>query len=352
MEIPFETIIDTEFTNAAPGSGLASFLLSQPPIFYLENVDATQADGSPARHWKRCSDWTEGQQATHVMRHDLIGSAVQLAHILRNLHSNDGVDIPLLPPSYRTEQSTSPMPAMELPLPPMAGLTGPGYHYQNDAVDSPPPPDQTLFRKRSSYTNPGVTTHSPESAYSHDSDHPPPYSASSAGSFSQHQAYSTTSSRSTSSSYDSVNGSIYTEYMPAESHQGINRHIQPMNEYSDVPVSHGLAPRAYSAQPVSRAFYEEAPARMVQPYQAEEVHLRRSRSSGNIGHAGANHYEYHGQNTSSPPLLTTPFHPPAHLLEGMSNGNTDQYSSVPPSAMSGLPNVMGYAMEDHHRRHL
>src|SRR5271154_3003861 len=45
MEIPFDTILDTEFANAAPGSGLASFTLSQPPIFYLENISSPRSDG-------------------------------------------------------------------------------------------------------------------------------------------------------------------------------------------------------------------------------------------------------------------------------------------------------------------
>ncbi|KAJ6577244.1 hypothetical protein B0H19DRAFT_930868, partial [Mycena capillaripes] len=82
MEIPFDTIVDTEFTNASPSStGLASFVLSRPPVFYLES---TCEDGSP-RHWKRCTDWTEGHQASHVLRHDLIGSAVPLVHLLQSL---------------------------------------------------------------------------------------------------------------------------------------------------------------------------------------------------------------------------------------------------------------------------
>ncbi|KAI0259854.1 homeobox domain-containing protein, partial [Gloeopeniophorella convolvens] len=84
MEIPFDIIVETEFVNAAPGSGLASFFLSQPPLFYLEDVapsppTTTTAGGPPLRAWKRCADWTEGMQATKILRHDLVGSAVQLA---------------------------------------------------------------------------------------------------------------------------------------------------------------------------------------------------------------------------------------------------------------------------------
>lgn len=131
MELPFETIVTATFTNAAPGSGLASFQLSQPPIFYLENAGSPDTDGSSVRYWKRCSDWTEGHQASEVLHHELIGSAVQLSHVLGNLIVNKGPDIPLQYPSYRTEPPTSPM---ELPLPPMVGLTGPGYHYQPEVA--------------------------------------------------------------------------------------------------------------------------------------------------------------------------------------------------------------------------
>ncbi|KAH9972719.1 hypothetical protein BGW80DRAFT_1437428 [Lactifluus volemus] len=87
MEIPFGTIVDTEFVNAAPGSGLASFFLARPPLFYLEDLVAPPTGGPPVRTWKRCADWTEGMQASKVLRHDLVGSAVQLAHVIRNLQA-------------------------------------------------------------------------------------------------------------------------------------------------------------------------------------------------------------------------------------------------------------------------
>lgn len=83
MEIPFDAIVETKFVNAAPGAGLASFFLSQPPVFFLETVTPSPNNGPPLRSWKPCSDWTEGMQATKVLRHDLVGSAVQLAQIGR-----------------------------------------------------------------------------------------------------------------------------------------------------------------------------------------------------------------------------------------------------------------------------
>ncbi|RDB30964.1 Homeobox protein Hox-B3 [Hypsizygus marmoreus] len=348
MEIPFETIIDTEFSNAAPGSGLASFLLSQPPLFFLENIGPPGPDGTPVRHWKRCSDWTEGQQASQVLRHDLIGSAVQLAHLLRNVHNCKTSDVPLRPPSYHSEQSTSPMATMELPLPPMAGLTGPGYHYQGDAVDSPPPPpDQSLFRKRSSYTGPGITTHSPGSVYSNDSDRPPPpYSAPSSVSYSQQQPYIATTRSAASSSYGD---SIYGEYTPSELHHNVAPLAQSVEDqqYSDVPISHGLAPRPYSAQPVSPAFYNET-GMMQQPYQADEqeLRMRRSHSSTTLGQAVMQQHQYHDQRSASPPLLTTPYYPPPHLLGNMPTGHVNHPGSGSPTVLSGLPGIPDYG--SHH----
>jgi hypothetical protein len=52
------------------------------------------------RSWKRCADWTEGMQATKILRHDLVGSAVQLAYVLRNFQATPGSDIRLRCPPY------------------------------------------------------------------------------------------------------------------------------------------------------------------------------------------------------------------------------------------------------------
>ncbi|KAH9958550.1 hypothetical protein BC827DRAFT_553262 [Russula dissimulans] len=125
MEIPFHIIVETEFVNAAPASGLASFFLSQPPLFYLEDIMTNPAGGAPVRSWKRCADWTEGMQATKILRHDLVGSAVQLAYVLRNFHTTSGSDIRLRCPPYVRSELASPHsvdPNSSVPLPP--GLTG------------------------------------------------------------------------------------------------------------------------------------------------------------------------------------------------------------------------------------
>ena len=131
MEIPFSIVVDTEFVAAAPGSALASFFLSQPPLFYLEDIMPDPAGGPSIRTWKRCADWTEGMQATKILRHDLVGSAVQLSYVLRNFQANPGSDIRLrCPPYVRPDLSSSAhsMDHNSVALPP--GLMGDAQAYR------------------------------------------------------------------------------------------------------------------------------------------------------------------------------------------------------------------------------
>lgn len=102
MDIPFETIIDTKFNNASPGMGQATFVLSRPPSFFREiSLPPSAPDTKPAKAWKQCADWTENMQATKVLQHDLVGAAIQLAHVLRTIASSSvGPSVPLYPPSY------------------------------------------------------------------------------------------------------------------------------------------------------------------------------------------------------------------------------------------------------------
>lgn len=321
MEIPFDTIVDTEFQNASPGMGLAKFRLSQPPIFYLENPGAP---GAPTRVWKRCSDWTEDHQATHVLKHDLIGSAVQLAHVLRNLRaSTTGSDIPLHQPAYRSAPPTSPM---ELPAPPMAGLTDPSYSYLDEPLKSTP--SERHESRRLSYHGPGLSQ--PSSAYSTDSELPPPPHSAPAASFSQ-SSYSAVSDRGTPASSNFG----YAEY----SQDAVHHQSQTRPEYSTVPINHSLAPRPFSAQPVPRTFYSEAP-RVAQVHQHDG--LRRSHSSG------AQHYEdSYGGDTPSPPILSTPYHPPTHLISHMPNVHAGHLSSDGSGLVaSGLSGMLYESDED------
>ena len=158
MEIPFETITHTDFRNAGPGEGLASFHLSQPPNFFLEHILSPRSSGvygsSTIKTWKKCADWTEGTQASPVMRHDLIGSAVQLAHLLNDLREfrcRSGISL-LTPGAYGGgamfgPPSGSPT-SMQIPQPPLVGLQAhPG---------SQKPPYQGHSRKRSNSGPPAM----------------------------------------------------------------------------------------------------------------------------------------------------------------------------------------------------
>ncbi|KAI0346309.1 homeobox-domain-containing protein, partial [Trametopsis cervina] len=97
MDIPFDSIRETKFIAGSPGMGHASFALTRPPLFYLEAIDPTSPVAS--KIWKRCADWTEGMQATKILRHDLTGAAIQLAHVLRLIAANSaGPAVSLYPP--------------------------------------------------------------------------------------------------------------------------------------------------------------------------------------------------------------------------------------------------------------
>lgn len=302
MEIPFDSILDTVFTNAAPGSGLATFELSEPPLFYLENISSPAADGSVLRFWKRCADWTEGHQASTVLRHDLIGSAPQLAHIVHDLKANNqGPDIALHSPVYRSEPPTSPM---ELPPPPMAGLAGPDFHHQND----------DHVRGRSLYHG-----HNRKRSFSG----PPAIHCNFSSGESDTHSVNSSSTTYSRSPYSPVPLGHSSEYSPSDIYDDYPRplhnaaHFDP---YRPMTVPHGIAPRPYSAQPVPRTFYENEP-RLVQPYHNAES--MRRHSSATLSQQYGGHY------TPSPPLLTTPYHPPIH--------SNDQLQSPIASGLPGVP---------------
>jgi hypothetical protein len=333
MEIPYDAIIDAEFTNAAPGTGLASFLLSQPPLFFLEHVSSPSPDRPTVRQWRPCPDWTEGHQASQVLRHDLIGSAVQLSHFLRNLRAGSRPDIPLRPAdSYRTVTSPPmemprPSPTMELPLPPMANLAGANLrvHYQSDGADLPPSLGRRdLDRKRLSYSS-GMTNDSPDS-FTNTTIQTPPQSASASGSYAQHPSYAAVSQQGTPAS-SSFGSPMFNDYVPETHHVVHNGQHPTRDEYSAIRISSGLPPRPYPV--MNRPFYDEATHRLAPPYQP-----RRSHS--------------YDQNESSPPLLTTPYHPPAYVLENLSNGHSEPSHTGSPSLpiTSGLPSIPVYA--DHY----
>lgn len=135
MEIPFDRIVGTEFTQDGPGVAHVVFTLSEPPLFYLERPMAPRLDGQANLSWRQCSDWTEGAQATHVLRHTLSGSAPQLSHLMKRLkefRSERNIVLDLHSPGYKDEANSSPF---EIPAPPMAGLFRQSSHYDSASPD-------------------------------------------------------------------------------------------------------------------------------------------------------------------------------------------------------------------------
>ena len=316
MEIPFDTILNTQFTNASPGSGLATFILSQPPCFYLENLCTPRPDGSRGRVWKRCADWTEGMQATKVLRHDLIGSAVQLAHLLRNLStSTHGPDIRLHSPSYH--HGVDPCPTtVDVPQPPMASLSGPGYHHREETLDVPRS-DYLIHGRKRSYSGPEL--HHPPEGSGYPTINVTPSADILHASSATYSSYNRHLGRPPS---NSANSPMFSDYPESES----NQH-SPV-DYDSTQISTEQNQRTYSTHPIQRGFYDEE-ARIVSPYQMEPI--RRNSSSGS---APATDLD-----TPSPPILTTPFHPLPEILHG----------PKPSEIMTGLPTIP-YEVDDdiHH----
>ncbi|KAK1218825.1 hypothetical protein PQX77_018441 [Marasmius sp. AFHP31] len=73
MSLPFENIADVEFVRIATGGGLLNLDLWRPPTFYMQSVSETLSSLPQPRFWRQCTDWTEGGQATQVLRHELRG---------------------------------------------------------------------------------------------------------------------------------------------------------------------------------------------------------------------------------------------------------------------------------------
>ncbi|KAG2090900.1 uncharacterized protein F5147DRAFT_724314 [Suillus discolor] len=291
MEIPFDIIVHTEFTNAAPGSGLASFILSQPPTFYLESFSSP----GPTRQWKKCADWTEGQQATKILRHDLIGSAVQLAHILRHLNAHaSGSDIRLHSPSYYSQEP--PPPLMEVPQPPMAILTGPAYPYGGDVSDSRRAEGPVHIRRRSfsggtmQLSHLHRPSHQPLAVDLPVNPTPGPHSAPYASS-----SFSPYSSRNHPSIHLSSHSPMFSEYANSASSHSASQQSQSPVDYGPTDT-HSVPPRSYSSAPVHHMY--DGTMSMTSPYSSNGPTPSSSSQTPFV--------------SPSPPLLTTPFYPPTN----------------------------------------
>jgi regulatory protein PHO2 len=154
MEVPFDSITNTDFDDTpihGPQHALVKFWLSRPPTFYLETTGAGQSMGNQGRislggfggrggppAWKRCADWTEGTQATSVLRHDFLGSTNHITQLLRLLRSTGhGFQIAplnLINPSYMASYETNLARGASINPPSSAGLApspSSGYGYEN-----------------------------------------------------------------------------------------------------------------------------------------------------------------------------------------------------------------------------
>lgn len=293
MEIPFDIIANTKFTNAAPGSGLASFILSQPPTFYLESfLPPCPGPGTQSvRYWKKCADWTEDQQATKVLRHNLVGSAVQLAHVLRHVNAHtSGSDIRLHSPSYHS-QELSPAP-LEVQPPPLAAFASSGYYYHPQVSLHDESLQLPFARPPSS-----VIIESDPSMYPQYPRHP-----------------ATEASQPTS--YSNYSETALPHHI---SHSSLSANCGSSGSFS----SHGSHQRPYSAGSVHSLPYESDSRMLSFPGS-----LQPPRSNAPTP------FE-----TPSPPLLTTPFYPAGCTINpydpampaisdmpGMSNPNTNTNS--------------------------
>ncbi|KAF9414897.1 hypothetical protein BGZ94_000242 [Podila epigama] len=73
MTFPLSSISHIEFYEVDPMYAQVDFDLLEIPQFYMETVAEDQT-----RDWKKCSDFTEGKQATLVMRHTIHGLSTAL----------------------------------------------------------------------------------------------------------------------------------------------------------------------------------------------------------------------------------------------------------------------------------
>lgn len=84
MDVPFSIIVDAKLVSATADTAQASFFLSRPPLFFLEDKP-NASDGRSTPKWVRCADWTEGLQASAVLRHDVTGPSSALAYLWQSI---------------------------------------------------------------------------------------------------------------------------------------------------------------------------------------------------------------------------------------------------------------------------
>lgn len=288
MEIPFDIITNTNFSSGSPGQGHASFFLSRPPLFYLE----APSSGPGVKTWKKCADWTEGQQASKILRHDLVGAAIPLANALRSLPGSEHLTAlsssnPMTPVPYHP---TDTMPSMHIPQTPMTGLDpSPAFPISAD------PHAHLIHGRKRSFSGPPALSQS-----SHGIPDFGLLSGPQGAPTELQPSFTTYPSRSSSMSYPSDYSASLFRSFPSLPPTASSHQTHPsLTDFSTVPISHAAAPRPYSASSVNTRF----------PFD--------SQTSPSLMHGSADRFpsgetprnSFASSMSSSPPLLTAAFNP-------------------------------------------
>ena len=304
MDIPFDTVLESKLMHLTRTSSQATFLLSQIPSFYLEEA-STLPDGSIDRYqWTRCQDWTEGGQATQTLHHKLVGSSLELMHLLRTIHVRATSRTSPQPPSYSFDQ---------LPLGPAVDP----HRSEGTGLEFQAPVDLDHLQKGLPCPDIVATSHSPDSIYSNDSDRPPPYSAPGELQPFLRQSFGTVSS--SCPVYASENGlNQDSPVVPAPFYDSGSREAGPAYDFLGYPASYGVPTGSpYTYEPVSGGFYErEISPQLTYPCHSED--MDQPHSSANFPYDGTSSFEEYSQPNPSPVLLTTPYFPHSHSQEMLS----------------------------------
>ncbi|PSR88715.1 hypothetical protein PHLCEN_2v5066 [Hermanssonia centrifuga] len=89
MDISFASIERTVLVKTKKRIAQATFFLSQPPTFYLEDEVASTVNSavgtSVLRCWTQCHDWTENNEGSTVLQHEVLGPYIPLNYLLKNI---------------------------------------------------------------------------------------------------------------------------------------------------------------------------------------------------------------------------------------------------------------------------
>ena len=119
MDIPLDSVADAALVPSPPSAANGALtgdsaarltlLLAHPPLF---SMTVARPDGA-APMWASCGDWTEGCQASAVLRHELAGACAPLAYLLARLRAEPAL-------AHRTSPYLLSLPPPAPPAPPAA----------------------------------------------------------------------------------------------------------------------------------------------------------------------------------------------------------------------------------------